>query len=123
MTVCDLADRGVSDRWKTLWGHHLSDYLLVSLEEIGVVITEARPPLSSDRGRLPRHFSAKAGQMIIASNWHPQKHLNYLSATVTQRAKFFLPFGKLSILLFSFNPVVLTHTNQSLVSASATIFP
>lgn len=38
--------------------------------------------------------------MIIASNWHPQKHLNYLSATVTQRAKFFLSFGKLSILFF-----------------------
>lgn len=32
---------------------HLCDCLFLSLEEIGVVITEARPPLFWDRGRLP----------------------------------------------------------------------
>ena len=75
--------------------------LFLSLEKIEIVITEARPPLSSDRGRLWRRFSAKAGQMIIASNWHPQKHLNYLSAAVTQRVKFYVwKTGFLSILLF-----------------------
>lgn len=34
-------------------GDHLCDSLFLSVEEIGVVITEARPPLSRDRRRLP----------------------------------------------------------------------
>lgn len=97
---------------------HLFDCLFLSLEKIGVVITEARPLLSSDRGRLPRHFNAKAGQMIIASNWHPHKLLNYLSAAVTQRAKFFLPLEN----WFSFHIVILISTNQSVKSATAEIF-
>lgn len=97
--MCDLADERVSDRCKDRFWHHLCDCLFLSLEKIEVVITEARPPLSSDRGRLPRHFSAKAGQMIIASNWHPQKHLNYLSAAVTQ-SRILPTFGKLAILFF-----------------------
>ena len=82
LVECNLIDGGVSDK---SFGHPLSDYLFLSLEKIGVVITEARPPLCSDRGRSWRRFSAEAGRMIIASNWHPQKHLNYLSAAVTQK--------------------------------------
>ena len=104
------------------FGHHLFDYSFLSLEKIVVLITEARPPFSSDRGRLPRHFSAKAGKMIIASNGHPQKHLNYLSAAVTQRAKFFLPFENFQYCFSYFNAIILIHTNQSLKSATAKIF-
>lgn len=59
----------------------------------------------------------EAGQMIIASNWHPQKLLNYLSAAVTQRVKFFLPLEN----WFSFN-IILICTDLSLESAEAKIF-
>lgn len=94
LTLRERADGRVSDRrwpgplgaWITSQGCWSS-----SLQKIGVGTAEARPPLSSDGGRLPRHFNAKAGQTIIASNWHPRKLLNYLSAAATQRAKFLLP--------------------------------
>lgn len=55
--------------------------------------------------------------MIIASNWHPQKRLNYLSATVIQRAEFFLPLKN----WFSFNIIILIYADQSLEPAEEKI--
>lgn len=52
--------------------------------------------------------------MIIASNWHLQKHLNYLSAAVTQ-SEILLAFGKLVF----FYSLILIRENQSPKTARA----
>lgn len=92
----------MSDRLKDRFGRRSSLCAFLSLEKIGVVITEARPPLSSDRGRLPRHFNAKAGQMIIASNWHPTSSLIiYLQLSLKeQNSSYLWKTGFLSTSLF-----------------------
>lgn len=89
LTEGDPADPPMSDRLKERTRQRCFDAcpLVSKRSALWSQETDLQFPVTA---RLPRHFRAKAGQMIIASNWHAQKHLNYLSAAVTQRTKSFL---------------------------------